>query len=297
MVAIQKKSVAGYIFDGINALLICSMILITLYPMLYVLFASLSDPRHLLSHDGMLFYPVGNINLKGYELVFQNPNIMNGFRNTALYVLVGTTINVLLTALGAFVLTRKHFVIRKFCSIIVLLTIFFSGGMIPTFFVVQKLGLYDNFWALVLPNAISVYNMIIMRTFFYGIPESLEESANLEGANDWNVFVKIILPLSVPVIAVMVLYYGVGHWNSWFNAMIYLRDRTKYPLQLFLREILLQDQVDSVAASSTELAEESLFKELIQYSSIIVTSLPILCIYPLLQRYFVQGVMVGAVKG
>ena len=297
MVAIQKKSVAGYIFDGINALLICSMILITLYPMLYVLFASLSDTRHLLSHDGMLFYPVGNINLKGYELVFQNPNIMNGFRNTALYVLVGTTINVLLTALGAFVLTRKHFVIRKFCSILVLLTMFFSGGMIPTFFVVQKLGLYDNFWALVLPNAISVYNMIIMRTFFYGIPESLEESANLEGANDWNVFVKIILPLSVPVIAVMVLYYGVGHWNSWFNAMIYLRDRTKYPLQLFLREILLQDQVDSVAASSTELAEESLFKELIQYSSIIVTSLPILCIYPLLQRYFVQGVMVGAVKG
>lgn len=166
MVAIQKKSVAGYIFDGINALLICSMILITLYPMLYVLFASLSDPRHLLSHDGMLFYPVGNINLKGYELVFQNPNIMNGFRNTALYVLVGTTINVLLTALGAFVLTRKHFVIRKFCSILVLLTMFFSGGMIPTFFVVQKLGLYDNFWALVLPNAISVYNMIIMRTFF-----------------------------------------------------------------------------------------------------------------------------------
>jgi len=136
-----------------------------------------------------------------------------------------------------------------------------------------------------------------MRTFFFGIPESLEESANLEGANDWQVFTRIILPLSMPVIAVMILYYGVGHWNAWFGAMIYLRDRTKYPLQLFLREILLQDQMESMAVSTQEMAEESLFKELIQYSSIIVTTLPILCIYPLLQRYFVQGVMIGAVKG
>ena len=203
----------------------------------------------------------------------------------------------LLTAMGAFVLTRKHFAIRKVCSFFILLTMFLNGGMIPTFFVVKNLGLFNSRWALILPGAISVYNMIIMRTFFAGIPVSLEEAATIEGANDWHVFLKIILPLSMPVIAVMILYYGVGHWNSWFGAMIYLRDRDKYPLQLFLREILLQDNIDSSAATTVEMAEESLFKELIQYSAILITTLPVLCIYPFLQRFFVKGVMIGAVKG
>ncbi|MBE5783088.1 MAG: carbohydrate ABC transporter permease [Clostridiales bacterium] len=297
MASVQKKSISGRIFNIVNCFIVTLLIFVTLYPMLYVIFASLSEPRYLLSHEGLLLYPVGKMTLKGYELVLKNPNIINGFRNSIFYVALGTSINVILTSMGAFVLTRKHFAIRRLCSLLILLTMFFSGGMIPTFFVVKNLGLYDSFWALVLPNAISVYNMIIMRTFFFGIPESLEESANLEGANDWQVFTRIILPLSMPVIAVMILYYGVGHWNAWFGAMIYLRDRTKYPLQLFLREILLQDQMESMAVSTQEMAEESLFKELIQYSSIIVTTLPILCIYPLLQRYFVQGVMIGAVKG
>lgn len=297
MAMVQKKSVGSRAFDVLNVAVILMLMLATLYPMLHVLFASLSEPKYLLSHSGLLLHPVGKVTLKGYELVLKNPNILHGFRNTLLYVALGTAINVLLTAMGAFVLTRKHFAIRKVCSFFILLTMFLNGGMIPTFFVVKNLGLFNSRWALILPGAISVYNMIIMRTFFAGIPVSLEEAATIEGANDWHVFLKIILPLSMPVIAVMILYYGVGHWNSWFGAMIYLRDRDKYPLQLFLREILLQDNIDSSAATTVEMAEESLFKELIQYSAILITTLPVLCIYPFLQRFFVKGVMIGAVKG
>ena len=294
---VQRKNASSRVFDAVNAFLILLLMFLTLYPMLYVVFASLSEPKYLLSHSGMLFWPVGKVGLKGYELVLKNPNIINGFKNTLFYVLCGTAINVLLTAMGAFVLTRKHFAIRRLCSFLILLTMFFSGGMIPTFFVVKSMGLYNSRWALILPGAINVYNMIIMRTFFDGIPASLEEGAMLEGANDWHVFTRIILPLSMPVIAVMILYYGVGHWNSWFSGMIYLRDRQKYPLQLFLRDILLQNKTDTNAITTVEMAEESLYKELIQYAAIVVTTVPILCVYPFLQRYFVQGVMIGAVKG
>lgn len=297
MAMVQKKNLSDHVFTVVNSIFIMLLMILTIYPMLYVVFASLSEPKYLLSHSGLLLAPVGSISLKGYDLVIKNPNIINGFKNTLFYVSVGTALNVLLTAMGAFVLTRKHFLIRKACSLFILLTMFFSGGMIPTFFVVKNLGLYDTRWALIFPGAISVYNLIIMRTFFEGIPESLEEEAALEGASDWYVFIRIIFPLSMPVIAVMILYYGVGHWNSWFNAMIYLRKRSMYPLQLFLREILLQNNLDSSAMTTAEMAEESLYKELIQYSAITVTTLPILIVYPLLQRYFVQGVMIGAVKG
>ncbi|HML49595.1 MAG TPA: carbohydrate ABC transporter permease [Clostridia bacterium] len=270
---------------------------ITVYPLLYVLFASVSNPKALLSHSGFLFAPLRPYTAMGYTMTFRNPNMINGFRNTLFYLGVGTSINLLLTSMGAFVLSRGHFAIRRACSLLILITMFFSGGMIPTFFVVRYLGLYDSRWAVVLPSAISVYNMIIMRTFFMSIPASLEESAMLDGANDWHVFTRILLPLSMPVVAVMVLYYGVSHWNSWFSAMIYLRDRLKYPLQLFLREILLQDSIESVAQNSQDMIDESLYKELTQYCAIIVTTLPILAVYPFLQRYFVQGVMIGAVKG
>ena len=175
---------------------------------------------------------------------------------------------------------------------------FFGGGLIPMFIIIKSLKLYNTVWAILLPGAISSYNMIIMKTFFQGIPVSLEESAQIEGANEWHVLVHIILPLSKPVIAVMALYYGVGHWNSWFSAQIYLRDRTKYPLQLFLREILM---LNTSASGNVEnignMVAESYYKELLQYCVILIATVPILCIYPFLQKYFVRGVMIGAIKG
>lgn len=294
---LHKRTIGSAVFDIINTLFAMLMIFITVYPMLYVLFASVSNPKVFMSYSGFVWRPLGVMTVKGYEITMRNPSIIIGFRNSIFYVVVGTTLNVLLTSVGAFVLTRKHFAYRRFCSILVVITMFFSGGIIPLFFVVRMLGLYDSRWAVVFPVLISAYNMIIMQTFFSSLPDSLEESAGLDGANDLQVYMHIVMPLSKPVLAVMVLFYGVYHWNSWFNAMIYLRDRTMYPLQLFLREILLQDSLESLATTSVEMAEESLYRDLIKYCAIIVSTVPILAIYPFLQRYFVKGVMIGAIKG
>ncbi len=297
MAIVTKRKAGDLVFDILNALFMLCLILITIYPLLYVVFASFSDPKGLMTYDGFLLAPLQPVTLRGYELTFQNKNILIGFKNTAFYVVTGTLINVSMTSMCAFVLTRRHFVIRRFLSLLFLITMFFSGGIIPNYFVVRNLHMLDKVWAIIIPGSINVYNMIIMRTFFEGIPMELEESANIEGATDWHVFTRLTIPLSLPVIAVMILYYGVGHWNSWFSAMIYLKDRTKYPLQLFLREMLLEDYFEQTVTTNDQMVEESLYKELIQYCTIVVSTVPILCIYPFLQRYFVKGIMIGAVKG
>ena len=274
------------------------LIILTLYPLLYVLFASVSDPKLLMGFEGFLIKPLGKWTLEGYKLTLSNPNVVTGYRNTLFYVVAGTAINVVMTALGAFCVTRKHFGLKNPMLIMLTITMFFSGGMIPLFLIVQTLNIYNTVWAILLPGAISSWNLIIMKTFFEGIPESLEESATIDGASDWDVFIRIILPLSKPVIAVMVLFYGVNNWNAWFNHMIFLRDRQLFPLQLFLREILMLNasasgQTPTVGAMITQ----SYYKELLQYCVIIVATVPILCIYPFLQKYFVKGVMIGAIKG
>lgn len=297
MAIVTKRRAGDRIFDALNTLFMLCLIFVTIYPLLYVVFASFSDPKGLMTYDGFLFAPLQPMTVRGYELTFQNKNILIGFKNTLLYVVTGTVINVSMTAICAFVVTRKHFVIRRFLSLLFLITMFFSGGIIPNYFVVRNLKMLDSTWAIIVPGAINVYNMIIMRTFFDGIPQELEEAANIEGASDWHVFTRLIIPLSLPVLAVMVLYYGVGHWNSWFSAMLYLKDRGKYPLQLFLREMLLEDYFEQTVTTNEQMVEESLFKELIQYCTIVVSTVPILCIYPFLQRYFVKGIMIGAVKG
>ena len=274
------------------------LIILTLYPLLYVLFASVSDPKLLMGFEGFLIKPLGKWTLEGYKLTLSNPNVVTGYRNTLFYVVAGTAINVVMTALGAFCVARKHFGLINPMLIMLTITMFFSGGMIPLFLIVQTLNIYNTVWAILLPGAISSWNLIIMKTFFEGIPESLEESATIDGASDWDVFIRIILPLSKPVIAVMVLFYGVNNWNAWFNHMIFLRDRQLFPLQLFLREILMLNasasgQTPTVGAMITQ----SYYKELLQYCVIIVATVPILCIYPFLQKYFVKGVMIGAIKG
>jgi putative aldouronate transport system permease protein len=292
-----KKTPGETTFDMFNYLIMLLLMCITIYPILHIVFASFSDPRLLLSHEGLLFGPLGQPSWKGYEITFNNPSLLIGYRNTLFYVVIGTSINLFLTCMGAYVMSRRHFAIRKIMTILITVTMFFSGGMIPMFIIIRTLRLYDTIWALLLPSAISVYNMIIMRTFFYNIPVSLEEAALMDGAGDFTIFWRVVLPLSKPVIAVMLLYYGVARWNAWFDAMIYLRDRDLIPLQLVLREILMLGSIESTAMGTQQMMEESLYKELVQYCTMVVSTVPVLCAYPFLQKYFVKGVMLGAVKG
>ena len=290
----RETGLSSRLFDAANVALMFVLMAVTLYPMLYVLFASFSDPVLLANEKGVLLRPVG-FSTEAYELVFQNPQICNGFKNTFLYVGVGTVFSLTCTALGAYTLSRKGLFWNKPILMLVVFTMFFSGGLIPLFLLVKGLGLMNTLWAVILPNAISAYNLIVMRTFFQGISEELIESARMDGANDAVIFVKIVLPLSWAVISVIGLFYAVSEWNSWFNAAIFLRERTKYPLQLLLREILVQNQVDYSMISTAEM-DSMLAKRMIKYSAIIVSTVPILFVYPFLQKYFVKGVMIGSLK-
>lgn len=268
---------------------------ITLYPLLYVLFASFSDPVFVAQNRGLLLYPQ-DITMDAYKLVFQNPNIKTAYLNTLFYVGVGTTLNILLTSLGAYGLSRRNVMWRDTIMFLIVFSMFFEGGLIPMYILVGNLGLLDTRWALILPSAISAFNLIIMRTAFQAVPYSLEESARIDGAGDWTILFRIVLPLSMPVVAVMILFYGVFHWNSWFSAAIYLQDRSLMPLQLLLREILITNDTDSMLTGVSSGDKEPI-GETIKYATVIIATVPILLLYPFLQKYFVKGVMIGAVKG
>ena len=294
---IARKSVGDRFFDFLNALFMICMIVITVYPFLYVIFASVSESRLLVGHSGLLLSPKG-FSLSAYRLVMKNPNIATGYQNTLFIIVLGTFLNILLTSFGAYVLSRKNFKFRNIMMILIVFTMYFSGGLIPRYLLVyNSYHLGNSIWALILPQAISTWNLIVMRTSFQSIPDSLEESARIDGANDFVVLFRIILPLSLPVIAVMVLFYGVGHWNSWFDAMIFLRDRELYPLQLILREILISNSTDIMLGGVTDFDDREMVGESIRYATIMVATLPILFIYPFIQKYFVKGVMIGALKG
>lgn len=292
---VVKKTVGDYIFDSMNVLILAALAVITAYPFVYVVFASLSSADELIAHNGLLLKPL-NLSLAAYKAVLKNPIIYSGYLNTLFIVVVGTAYNIIMTSMGAFVLSRKDFFWRKPITIMIVFTMFFGGGLIPNFLLVKNLGLMDSLWALIIPGAIGTWNLIIMRTAFQGIPDSLVESAHIDGAHDFIILFKIILPLALPTIAVMVLYYGVGHWNAWFGAMIYLRDRELWPLQLALREILISNSTDEMM-SGTVAQDRAAIGETIKYATIMVATLPILAAYPFLQKYFVKGVMVGALKG
>jgi putative aldouronate transport system permease protein len=268
----------------------------TIYPLLYTVFASFSDARRLLGHLGPLFAPLRPYSLDGYRLTLQNASIGLGFRNTIWYVVVGTGLSLAGTGLGAYVLSRKNFLPRKFFMKLITVTMFVSGGIIPLFLIVKGVRIYNTRWAFILPWMISSFNMIIMRTFFEGIPESMEESALLDGANDLQILCRIYVPLSTAVIAVITMYYGVGYWNSYYPSMMFHTQRQLYPLQMFLREVLIANQKAS-AGDLTSMAEEAYTRELVKYCTVVVSTVPILVVYPFLQRYFVKGVMIGAIKG
>jgi putative aldouronate transport system permease protein len=291
---LMKRSFGEKCFDSCNTALMLGFSLITLYPLIYVLFSSFSDPQYVIQNRGLILYP-HDFTWDAYVMVFKNPNILNAFGNTLFYVFVGTTINITLTVLGAYALSRKNLMLKNVFMFMIVFTMFFEGGLIPLYLMVQKVGLLDSRLALIIPSAVSAFNLIIMRTAFQAVPESLEESARIDGANDWSILLRVILPLSMPVIAVMILFYGVSHWNSWFSATIFLQDRELFPLQLILREILISNDTSSMAVGVGS-GDQMSIGETIKYATIIVATVPILFLYPFLQRYFVKGVMIGAIK-
>ncbi|MFD2114646.1 carbohydrate ABC transporter permease [Paenibacillus yanchengensis] len=291
----EKRTLSGVLFDSINYIVLAALMVVTIYPLLYVFLASVSEPSEILSHSGPLWKPLG-FTFLAYKKVFENPMILTGYINTITYVVLGLGFNLVLTSLGAYGLSRPQIKYRRQITLFIVFTMFFSGGLIPFYLIVKGVGLNNTLWALVLPTAISTFNLMIMRTSFAAIPVSLEESARIDGANDIVILTRIILPLSLPVIAVMTLYYGVSHWNSWFNAMIFLNDRSQYPLQLILREILIQNDTSAMTAG-LDVGQSTIVSETIKYATIIVATVPILLVYPFLQKYFVKGALIGAVKG
>jgi putative aldouronate transport system permease protein len=249
-----------------------------------------------MSHTGFLLFPL-RPNLNAYRHVIRNPNIFSGYRNTLIVLAGGTSINMVLTCLGAYILSRKKFAIRNVLMVMIVFTMYFSGGLIPRYLLVSNvLNLRNTYWAIMLPGAISTWNLIVLRTAFAGVPPSLEESARIDGANDFRILWSIVVPVTIPTIAVIALFYIVGHWNAWFDSMLYLRRREMYPLQLILREILISSSTDSMLADVAQEDKEAI-GESIKHATIIASTIPILIVYPFLQKYFVKGVMVGAIKG
>ena len=292
---VYKKSIGEKIFDFCNYLLMFLLLVITLYPCYYVVVASLSDPVKVAATNGLLFYPQG-FSASSYYEVLKSSQIWYGYANTVFYVLVGGSMSVLFTVMAAFALTRKNLPGKNILSFLILFTMYFHGGLIPTYLVVKSIGLLDSRWVMLLINVVATYNLIITMSYFRGIPDSLEEAAKIDGASDYTVLFKILLPLAKPIIAVIALYYMVAIWNDFMTSLIYLNDRTKFPLQMVLREILIQNNTNSVAASGSG-DDAQAYAENLKYAIIVVSTVPILCVYPFIQKYFVKGVMIGAVKG
>lgn len=291
-------------FQSVVNLLLSAFLLVELYPIIYVISCSFSNPDAITAGK-VLLWPV-DISLEGYRQIFQYTDIWIGYGNTIFYTVVGTVINLAVTLPCAYALSRNDLIGGKLFMIFFMITMYVGGGLIPTYLNMKSFGLVDNRAALLVLGAISVYNMIVAKSFFANsIPYEVSEAATIDGCDDFAIFFRIILPLSKAIIVVMILYYGIGHWNSYFNAMIYLNDRNKYPLQMFLREILLQskltaDVLNDSSLTSEEalrLAEQAKAAELIKYCVIVVATLPMMIIYPKLQKYFEKGVMIGSVKG
>lgn len=286
----------GYeVFQWVNNLFFLFVLFITAYPIYYVLIASFSSPSGLAQNYGFIWAPIKPLTLEAYRRVIAYRPVMLGFRNTFIILVAGLAINLVMTSLGAYFLTLKNALFTRIIGMLMLFTMYFGGGLIPSYLNVRELGMLNTYWALLLPGAVSTYNMLILRSAFAAVPSSLVEAATIDGAQHFTILRRVMLPLTGSTMAVLVLYYGVGHWNSWFNASIYLQDPTKYPLALVLRNILIQNR--DAAMTTGDAGEEQGFTDLIKYALIVVSTAPILCLYPFLQRFFVKGVMIGALKG
>jgi putative aldouronate transport system permease protein len=289
----KKLSFGDISMDTVVTVVLVIFTLLCLYPVWYVIAASLSNTSELMLNPGFMLWPK-EVVVGAYKMVFENAMLMNGFKNSLTILGIGLPINMILTVLCAYFMSCKGMLFKKPLVAMVMFTMFFGGGMIPAYLNVKDLKLYNTLFALVLPGALSVYNTIICKTAIEGIPDSLRESAYIDGANDFHVLFNIVLPLIKPTLAVLVLYYGVAHWNSWFTASIYIRDNELLPVQNIIRSILLSNADLNGAASGNDY---NAYAETIKYAAIVITTFPIMCIYPFLQKYFAKGVMIGAVKG
>lgn len=297
MPPVVKDTGADKAFHVANTAFLIGILLLYAYPLWFVVIASLSTPVEI-SQGNVWIVPRGTT-IEAYRRVLTNDDILMGYRNTIFYTIAGVAVNVTMTVLAAYPLSRKRFFGRKIILIYLTFTMFFNGGLIPTYLVVNGLGLVNTFWVMIIPNAVSVFLIFIMRTFFVRtIPDELYDAAAIDGSSHVHTLVRVVLPVSGPVLAVMILFYGVGHWNSYFNALIYLSDRERFTLQLILREILVQERIDEMVDIADEAYfEQAMLAEILKYAVIIFASVPVLLLYPFLQRYFVKGVMIGAIKG
>ena len=300
--SLVKDTRADKIFLVFVYFFLAIALLIVLYPLIYIVSASISNP-HLVNSGEMWLLPKG-VTFEGYRTLLGNSSIWRGYLNTIYYTVLGTSINLLVTLPCAYALSRDDFYGRRAFTNFMLVTMFLSGGLITSYLLIRSLGMLNTVWALVIPGAVSVYNVVVTRTFFQTtIPREMEEAAIVDGCSDFRLFMQIVLPLSTPIIAVMALFYGVGHWNSFFSALIYLSDKSMYPLQMILREILiLQDMSSNTVSNVTSEMASMLYSkqqlaEVIKYGVMIVSSLPVIIVYPFLQKYFVKGMMVGSIKG
>jgi putative aldouronate transport system permease protein len=283
-----------------NTTFLMLLVALILYPLIYIVSASVSDPTYV--NSGQMWLLPKGFTLEGYNRVFGNPDIWTGYMNSIIYTVGGVALNLAVTLPCAYALSRRNLFGRQAFTLFVVFTMFFSGGLIPTYLLVKALGLVNTYWSLILPSAASAINIVVSRTFFQGnVPLEMEEAAAIDGCSDFRLFMQIILPLSKALIAVMALFYGVGHWNQYFSALIYLSNRELYPLQLFLREILVQQEISAqmlTTGSDLEMvmSEQTRIAELIKYAVMIIAALPLLLVFPFVQKHFVQGVMIGSLK-
>ena len=291
-----KRTTGQKIFAVFNTIGLLLLSLIFLLPVWHVLMGSVSDPLKVSAHSGVIQRPLGEVTLGGYQLVLQNNSILRAYANTILVVTAATLLGLFLTILAAYVMSVRGLYWKKPINFLVTFTMIFNGGLIPTYMVVRNLKLMDTYWALIIPGCCVAYNIIIMRTSFSEVPDAITEAATIDGAGHFRILFQIVLPVSKAIIAVIVLFYAIQHWNAWFNASIYLRDRQLFPLQLVLREIVLNSSENSIVADA-DANTVDIFRPLIKYCSIMVSIIPMMVIYPFVQKYFVTGVMIGSVKG
>ncbi len=292
----RKLSTSEKIFTVCNTIFMIFVIFITLYPFYYIICASLSDNTAFMQHQGVVLAPIG-FTTGAYDMTFRYPLVSSGYKNTLIILICGLPLNLIMTLLCAYCLAAKGLMFKKFIIFVTMFTMYFGGGLIPSFLNVRELGMYNSLAAVIIPGCLSVYNSIIVKTSIESIPDSLSESAKLDGANDIYLLFRIIVPLILPTLAVIMLYYAVGHWNSWFSAAIYISDNTKMPIQAVLRAILIENNELLNSTQVSQEGEANRFAETIKYSLIVVGTVPILMVYPFAQRYFIKGVMIGAVKG
>lgn len=282
------------LFHIFNTLILLLVVVATLYPFLHMGAVSLSDSIHVIKNE-VSIWPKG-FNLNMYKHVFKDEQIWTAYKNTIVYTSLGTAIALVVTAMGAYALSRKDMMYHRGLTLMIVITMFFSGGMIPTFLVVRSLGLVDTIWGMVLPGAVSTWNLILMRTFFSGIPNELEESGRMDGLTDIGVFFRIVVPLSKPVFATIGLFYAVGLWNNFYFPLLYLRNPELFPLQVFLRNLVLAGTVSSGEVTRIG-GDDLIVEDSLKFAVIMVSTIPILLVYPFIQKYFVKGVMIGAIKG